>query len=248
MKEADEQRRADLIFYTGVLYEKGREWAVAAERFQKVSSLPYVDQHRALEATFLAAQNLFRQGDHAESKKLYSAVILMYDRASPLGEEMISFVARSHLILGTLQQERFLAIQLRHPLEQSLKRKEERMEEALNHFRGAEDFKIAEVVTEASYRTGQLFEAFAQALLSSERPQELTPSELKEYNLLLEDEAVGWKKRAVRSYEKNVRRTHAVGLYDHWVKESYDRLASLFPKMYLKYELKERLIRGGHDD
>jgi len=98
-------------------------------------------------------------------------------------------------------------------------------------------------VTEVSFRIGQLFEEYGESLSHSQRPTELTPDQLREYDLLIEEEAMIWRKKGIENYERNVHRTQEIGLFDDWVKKSYDRLGQLDSKYQGKQELKEILVR-----
>jgi len=52
-----------------------------------------------------------------------------------------------------------------------------------------------------------------------------------------------WEKKAIENYERNVQRTQEVGLFDDWVKKSYDRLGQIDSRYIGKHELEEILIR-----
>jgi hypothetical protein len=152
-------------------------------------------------------------------------------------------VAQSYLILGRGRHEDFLKVQLKHPLEENLKLKENLRVDVLEQYEKAAEFKIKEIVTEVSYRKGKLFEDYGLSIAQSERPTDLKPGELQEYNLLLEKESQQWKEKAVSAYERNVHRAQTVGLYDLWVKKSFERLGILNPQRYQKKEFEESVFR-----
>jgi TolA-binding protein len=241
MEEGPE--KADTLFQSAVLFEKSQRWKEAADRFQQFTERFPKEGQGGIEATFRAAQSLFRLGDAAGAEALYSSVIVRYDQGDLSRERTGHFAAKAYLMLGRFRHERFSRILLRAPLEESLRRKEEIMEEASVHYRQAASLKQAEVITEVSYRMGDLFEEFGKALVESERPSELTAGELREYDHLLEQQAQPWREKAVAAYESNVHRTQAVGLYDEWVKKSYGRLARLLPQYYGREELGEVVAR-----
>jgi hypothetical protein len=71
--------------------------------------------------------------------------------------------------------------------------------------------------------------------MSSERPPELTELELEEYDFLLEEQAFPFEEKAIEVYEANARRS-SQGIYDQWVRKSFDALARLMPARYAKFE------------
>ena len=241
--EKESGKRTDILFYTAGLYEKGGEWKVAVDRFQRAAAQFPLDSRGKIESIFRAAQNLFRDRGLQASQKLYSSVIFLYHRSISSPDSVSPFVAQSYLILGRGRHEEFLKVQLKHPLEENLKLKESLREDVLRQYQKASEFSIKEIVTEVSYRTGKLFEDFGLSIVQSERPSELKPGELKEYNSFLEKESQQWKEKAVSAYERNVHRAQTVGLYDLWVKKSFERLAILNPQRYQKQELEESVFR-----
>ncbi|HEX9757627.1 MAG TPA: tetratricopeptide repeat protein [Nitrospiria bacterium] len=241
--EQEAGKKTDILFYTAGLYEKGGKWKVAADRFQKAAAQFPVDSKGKIESIFRSAQNLFREGDLQGSQKLYSSVIFLYQGSHSTLDSVSPFVAQSYLILGRGRHEDFLKVQLKHPLEENLKLKENLRVDVLEQYEKAAEFKIKEIVTEVSYRKGKLFEDYGLSIAQSERPSDLKPGELQEYNLLLEKESQQWKEKAVSAYERNVHRAQTVGLYDLWVKKSFERLGILNPQRYQKKEFEESVFR-----
>ena len=72
-------------------------------------------------------------------------------------------------------------------------------------------------------------------MLASERPKTLKGDELEEYNSLLEEQVFPFEEQAIKVHELNV--AHAKdGVYDEWVRKSYQALAELKPARYGKTE------------
>jgi tetratricopeptide (TPR) repeat protein len=71
--------------------------------------------------------------------------------------------------------------------------------------------------------------------MSSERPKKLKKLELEQYNVLLEEQAFPFEEKATEMHTLNARRT-ASGIYDQWVKNSFDALRELQPVRYGKVE------------
>jgi tetratricopeptide (TPR) repeat protein len=127
------------------------------------------------------------------------------------------------------------AARLAVPLDRSLLARKKALESALAAYGRAADYAVASVTTAASYAMADLYRDFGSALLASERPNGLTPEELEQYDLLLEEQAFPFEEKAISIHERNVRRA-AEGLYDEWVKKSYAALAELKPGRYARIE------------
>ena len=97
------------------------------------------------------------------------------------------------------------------------------------------------MTTAATFRIASVYSEFGRALMSSQRPKKLSKVELEQYNVLLEEQAFPFEERATELHELNARRA-AEGLYDQWVKASFDALRELRPVRYGKNERSEGVI------
>ncbi|MGH8447462.1 MAG: tetratricopeptide repeat protein, partial [Solimonas sp.] len=146
-----------------------------------------------------------------------------------------ALAAKAALELGRLAATETQAIALTTPIEKSLPRRKQSMEQALNWYNKAASYGYADVTTAATYETGMVYQGFARALLDSERPKKLSELELEQYNVLLEEQANPFEEKAIQTYETNLRRI-AQGVYDEWVAKSAQQLAVLAPAKYAKRE------------
>ena len=121
------------------------------------------------------------------------------------------------------------------PLDRSLLARKKALETALAAYGRAADYAVAPVTTAAAYATADLYRDFGRALLESERPRNLTPDEIEQYDLLLEEQAFPFEEKAIAIHERNARRA-AEGLYDEWVRNSFAALAELKPGRYARAE------------
>ena len=72
-------------------------------------------------------------------------------------------------------------------------------------------------------------------LIKSERPKDLDELALEQYDLLLEEQATPFEEKAIQIHQANAQRT-TKGIYDQWVKRSFEELAKLMPARYKKSE------------
>ncbi|MEQ6886171.1 tetratricopeptide repeat protein [Salicola sp. Rm-C-2C1-2] len=139
--------------------------------------------------------------------------------------------SESALWLGRRAAHEFEAIELGAPLEQSLARKREALAQALDWFRRAEQFGIAETATESTYRMAELYRQLAQDVMNSERPSGLTERQASQYEMLLEEEAYPFEEKAIELHQRNQERI-SKGHWSGWVSRSLEGLADLFPARY----------------
>jgi hypothetical protein len=149
--------------------------------------------------------------------------------------------ATASIELAEPVRQRFEAVRLTQPLDESVKVKRRHMQEVLKAYTTAADYGVAEVVTEATYRLAGVYEHFAKALLESERPRDLDALALEQYELLLEEQVFPFEEQAIDLYVTNTDRTPK-GVYDEWVQKSFDRLAGLMPARYAKSERSEDVV------
>ncbi|MET0008743.1 MAG: tetratricopeptide repeat protein [Candidatus Thiodiazotropha sp. 6PLUC4] len=129
----------------------------------------------------------------------------------------------------------FRRVKLKAPLEKNLKAKKSKMQTAINAYKRAAEYGVAEVTTAATHRIGEIYQQFGSALMASERPKGLNAEELEQYDILLEEQAYPFEEKAIVLYQSNIERTPQ-GIYDKWVKKSFAELANLIPGRYAKQE------------
>ena len=149
--------------------------------------------------------------------------------------------AKASLELAEPALRRFSVVKLNQPLAESMKLKRSLMEDVIKVYTNAADYGVAEVTTAATFRLAEVYEQFSTDLMDSERPAELDEAALEQYELLLEEQMYPFEEKAIDLYKANTDRAPA-GVYDEWVKKSFDRLARLMPARYAKVERTEDVV------
>ena len=149
--------------------------------------------------------------------------------------------AVSSLELAEPVRRRFTVFKLGQPLAESLKIKRSLMEEVIAVYTSAADYGVAEVTTAATFRLAEVYEQFSADLMTSERPGDLDEAALEQYELLLEEQVYPFEEKAIDLYKANADRT-TDGVYDEWVRKSFERLAGLMPGRYAKVERSEDVV------
>jgi TolA-binding protein len=136
---------------------------------------------------------------------------------------------------------RFTVVKLDQPLAESMKLKRSLMEDVIKVYTDAADYGVAEVTTAATFRLGEVYQQFSSDLMDSERPSNLDAAAMEQYELLLEEQMYPFEEKAIDLYKANADRAPD-GVYDEWVKRSFDRLAGLMPARYAKSERAEDAV------
>ena len=71
--------------------------------------------------------------------------------------------------------------------------------------------------------------------MTSERPEGLTPLELEEYELEIEDQSYPFEEKAIEVHESNLELISR-GVYNDWIDRSLEKLAQIVPVRYDKPE------------
>ena len=235
--DADEATRREALLRAADLYRENGDEARATTLYRR-----YVVRYPA---PFETAQTIRRRladlsrkaGRPAEYRHWLKALVeAAKDRPLPR-----PLAATAAIELADIEMAGYRSLRLTLPLKPSLARKQARFESVLATYRRAAGFGVAEVTTAATFRLGEAYADFAQALMRSERPAGLAGDELEDYDVLLEERAEPFEARSIELHEGNLRRL-AEGHYDRWVAASIDRLAALFPARYARPELGEAYL------
>lgn len=233
----------ELLWQAAELYEKAGHEKNAAAAYER-----YVGQHPnplepAIEARYRLAL-LSKQNGQPARYLAWTREIVEADRNGGSGrtDRTRYLGATGALLLVEPLEESYRQVRLVEPLKKNLKLKKERMQTLIDAYARVADYGVAEAATAAAYRTGELYSDFGHALIGSQRPKGLSPDELEQYNVLLEEQAYPFEEKATEVHEINARRA-SKGIYDQWVKNSFAALSKLRPVRYAKNEKGEGVIR-----
>ena len=228
--------RQEALWRAGELYRSGSDDIAAAEVLVR-----YVETYRdpfsqALEARQQLADMASDRGDTSDRTSWLEEIVAFDGTAGAARTDRSRYLAaKAQLELAEPARRAFEVTQLVAPLPESLSRKRERMEVAMEAYTRAADYGVEEVTTAATYQLAELYHGLSRALFDSERPEDLSELELLQYDILLEEQAFPFEEEAIALHEVNAQRT-ASGVYDDWVAESLTVLADLMPGRYAKFE------------
>ena len=81
----------------------------------------------------------------------------------------------------------------------------------------------------------EIYAHFSKALMASERPKGLSPLELEQYELAIEEQAYPFEEKAIDVHESNLKLI-SLGVYNLWIEKSLQKLAEFVPARYDKQE------------
>lgn len=218
--------------------DRGREVAVLGDYVERFPSPldPAMDARQRLLEAHLASN------DANQVRRWREAIIRADAQAGSARTERSRFLAgTASMALAEETLEAYRAVRLVEPLDRNLQRKRRLMEQSLEAFGRAGEYRIAEVTTAATFYTAEIYADFGRALMASERPRGLDELALEEYEILLEEQAFPFEEKAIELFEVNTART-SQGLYDQWIRKSFEQLALLLPVRYAKQERRESLV------
>src|ERR1043165_5892862 len=175
---------------------------------------------------------------NSERVTYWQREIVKADRTAGAGrtDRTQYLAAKATLALAAPTRDAYRDIPLVLPLKASLAKKKKAMEAALAAYKGATDYRVAEVTTLATYEIAEIYRKLGQDILKSERPKKIAGDQLEEYNSLLEEQAFPFEEQAIKTHEINTSRAKE-GIYDDGTKKSFAALSELKPGRYAKTEL-----------
>jgi len=234
--------RREALWQAATLYEKAGSQPNAARVFAN-----YVKQFPApLDPAQDARQRLAdmaqAQNDVRGRSQWINEIIAADKSAGAARTDRSKYLAaKATLETAQPQAAMFNSIKLVVPLDKSLKAKRSAMEKVLTTYGQALDYGVAEVTTAANYGMAELYRQLAADLMASERPKGLDDDSREQYDVLLEEQAFPFEEKAIELHETNAGRA-GDGVYDEWVRRSFEVLAKLKPARYAKAEIGEEYV------
>jgi cellulose synthase operon protein C len=232
----DPALRGEALLLAGDLYEKSgaRDRALAAY-------VRYVDEfprpvETALETrSKIAELHKAAQDEPRYMRELAEIVRIDADAGADRTGRTRTLAGRSALVLAQRLYREFVAVKLLQPFEISLQEKRQRMDAAIEAMDRLVDYEIADVTAAATYYLAETYFDFSRSLADSERPVDLQPADLEEYELALEETAYPFEEKAIDLHEKNLELMQS-GVFNAWTEKSLGKLAELMPGRYAKNE------------
>lgn len=243
-QDPDPEVSRQSLYMAAELYEKDGALDLAIARYAEyVGGWPQPFE-LANEARYQLSELYHREDDGKNRRHWLQQLMSSHDSAGSQASERSRYLAAmSAAVFADDNFRNFRDVPLQLPLKRSLKTKKVRMQATLAAYERVLGYGVAEFVTEASYRIGEVYAILSSDLMDSERPMGLSALELEQYELLLEEQVYPFEEKAIDIHEANARRSWS-GVYDQWVRRSIGTLATLLPARYGK---SEKLVRYSND-
>jgi len=238
----DKAVQREALIQSADLYAKAGNTPKAMGMLEKYVAANPTPLAPAEEARQRLADYAQQAGDVRQRDRWYQEIIDADARAGAQRTERTHFLAaKAQLALAQPARDAFRAVRLTAPLKKNLIVKRNALETAMDGYKRAAEYQVAEVTTAATYEMAELYRTLSKDIMASERPKNLKGDELEEYNSLLEEQVFPFEEQAIKAHEVNAARTKD-GVYDEWVRKSFQALAELKPARYGKTELTQDVV------
>lgn len=235
MATTEEDRRDNLLI-AAELYERAGNTEKAIDTWRRYANTypqplgVYMEAARSLSRLYEQA------GDDSRRRYWLEKQMEAVDRSPGEADDRMRYLAaEASTILARKSLERYNGIRLTLPLDRSMAAKTRALEEAVAAYQKTSGYGVSSFSTEAGYQIAHIYARLGQDLMDSERPEGLSELELAQYELLLEEQAYPFEDNAIDIHEQNASRSRN-GIYDEWVRRSFEALKTLLPGRYNKPE------------
>jgi tetratricopeptide (TPR) repeat protein len=232
----DKEVRRDALLVAAELHQKVGNSLRALEVYRRYVGYFPQPVELNLETRHKIAEILKSQNDRqAYLDELKQIVAIEGAAGSAQTPRTRYLAAQAFLVLAQQQYEAFVAVKLEKPFEVNLRKKRELMKAATEEFRKLMDYELGEFTAAATFYTAEIYAHFNKALMTSERPEGLSPLEREQYELAIEEQAYPFEEQAIAIHESNLKLISR-GVYNQWIEKSLEKLAKFVPARYDKPE------------
>ncbi len=230
--------RRDALFLSAELYEKAGEDEQALEYFKKWAFEYEQPFDTRMEARYHVAYLYKRMDDLNRHLYWLRRVIDGHNKAPSdwQSDRSAWLAAWANNEYGDYWRTEFDRVSLRHPLNKSIPRKNEKLKNAMDRYQKAAGFSVADQTTRATFNIADLYGQFARELMDAPRPKGLSDLEKMQYELVLEEQAIPFEDLAIEVHQTNIERSWG-GMFNPWIAKSFDAMAKLNPARFDKQEI-----------
>lgn len=175
-------------------------------------------------------------GRDSQYKRTLKQLIKMDASAGRARNDRTKYLAaQASLVFTGDAYEKVVSVKLVKPFKKNLQKKKKYMKKAIKAYTKLVDFQVADVTAAATYYIAEIYYDFSRALAKSERPTNLNPEELEQYELALEDQIFPFEDKAIATHKKNLELIQ-LGVFSSWIDKSIGKLAKLVPAAYARNE------------
>jgi tetratricopeptide (TPR) repeat protein len=234
--DKDPKIARDALWQAAEFYDKAGSRPAAQKAYERFLAQNPKPLTPALEARYRLSRIAKDSGNAAREFALMKEIFNVEKNGGSERTDRSRYLgATAALALAEPVAQDYRKVVLKEPLQKQLKLKKAKMQDTLKAYAVASDYGVADVVTAATFHSATVYRDFGKALMTSERPKKLKKLELEQYNVMLEEQAFPFEEKATELHQSNARLA-SQGIYDAWVKSSFDALRELLPVRYGKSE------------
>jgi tetratricopeptide (TPR) repeat protein len=235
----DLAERRERLLITAELYDKAADTGNAIKTYSEYANVYEQPVEEYMEVVARLAALYAETGQTEKQRFWLKKEVAAYEKNAATATDRMRYLAASSAsVLADDSYQSFRQTRLSLPLNKSLTRKTGVMKETMAAYKNIAAYGVAEFATLAGYRMGDIYAQLSADLMNSERPANLSEMELEQYELLLEEQAYPFEENAIAIHEQNIQKSWN-GIYDDWVKSSFEALSKLLPARYGKAEQKK---------
>lgn len=232
----DDEIRRDALLVAAELHEKDGNRVRALEVYRRYVGYFPQPVELNLETRNNIAGILKAQNDRTSYLDELEKIVAIDNSAGSARTPRTRYLAgKAALVLAEVEFDAFVAVKLVQPFEVNLQKKRELMQTATQKFSQLVDYEIGDITAAATFYLAEIYARFSKALTASERPEGLSPEELEQYELAIEEQAYPFEEKAIQVHESNLK-LMSRGVSNEWIEKSLRKLAESVPARYDKTE------------
>lgn len=241
-QESDPELAAQALWRSARLYDQQGDYHTAISLYARyVERYPMPLLQRA-EGEFRLVELHSDLGQESEREQWLKALVTTSNLPGAMDNDRIAWLgAHARFALAERQFQAFADAPIRQPIRRSLEQKNILMRDAIRQYEDIASIGIAEYVSAARFKLGELYRILARDIIESERPGSMDELELEMYEMMLEEQALPYEDQAIDIHIANADLVEQ-NIYNAWVRSSFDALSDLLPGRYAKHEQIESRI------
>lgn len=221
-----------VAFNVGVVYEDSGEDGKAEQAFKSYAKR-YPRGARVIEAHVRAGRTALRLGQIKRAADEFETALKLYGRES--GKDKLAvktWAAEARYYQGDLVFRQYEAVKIDvkpRELTKALKKKLELLGKSKAVYESVTEYDDPKWATAALYRTGQIYDSFAEALTNTQTPPGLSEADAQAYRDAMDLVVVETQDKAVEYFSAGYQKAIQIQVYDQYtakIREALGRLAA----------------------
>ncbi len=220
---------ARALLNAAMCYEQLELWYKCKQTYQAyINRFANGDPDDYVEALYRVGEISYNQGNKFNALKEFEKTVQEFKRLSNRGVSVEEYLpAKAQFMIAEINYEEFNSVKIVPPLNLSMKRKTELLQQVLKNYVEAGKYQVADWTTASLFKTGMTFETFAESIKESPVPSEFNEDEKQTYLQTLDEQIASLKQRALEVYKANVTKAEKNNIQNQWIDKSKDRMDQL---------------------